>query len=651
MPRIEIELGLDVRKWGDDFKDLTGKTQQWVKKVIDSFGGIDSSVQKLARALGLDFSLNGLVEFTKECVMASAELEVLRSNFQGTTEDIELFKKATAGTVTEANLLKLSNQATDLGLSIQDQAKLFVLAEQAGDKYGVSLEEAFQKVVLATEGNTKGLKMLGIQKAVYENIVNDLALAHGKELNDLDAETQKMIRMEAILRATGITMEDVANQTTDAKDRFERFGIAVEESKSAFGDFIRDAGKGWLDIVSALSEGGLVFSGVFMRANIQADILLQNLERIKAAYREAITEAGKQAENSAEGKSAAQLQVMINDTKAKIAAMKKFAQENGMDAISKNDLEQQERKLQVFESTLSLMFKKEKGIAEKIAKEKEQILKSYYEGVKFIDEGYYNYRIGLIDNEKNKMKSAGLDKLKLEQFEQEERKKLNADFMRWLQKEFPWLFDKAGNIVKGISLPINFVYGNNTLKEVKPINKPTFDLGTDAAILENWIKESELAGLAMDNFVSSAIAGIDDLKITIGNDATFMSRAFTNFANTALRAIEQIIAKWAVLNLFAFLGGAPGVNLFSMLGLAEGGVINEPIAGIGASGQRYLLGEKGSELVLPLSKIGLLNNIAQSGQQQTNHLFNIKIEGTSKIDGKDIHQAWSFVESTNRHYR
>src|SRR3989339_12954 len=651
MPRIEIEFELNGTKAVRSL-DLTEKEfKRIIGNMDSSFSGIGQTVNKLAGALGLAFGINEIVAFTKESVMASAELEVLRSNFQGTTEDIELFRKATAGTVTEANLLKLSNQASDLGLSMEDQAKLFLLAEQAGDKYGVNLEEAFQKVVLATEGNTKGLKMLGIQKAVYEDIVNSLALTHGDEINNLDAETQKMIRMEAILQATGITMADVNNQTLDSKDRFEKFGIAIEESKAGFGDFIREAGKGWLDITTAFAQGGPIFSGVFMQANVEADILLKNLQRIKEAYSEAIKEAGMQAEKNVEGKSASQLQVLINSTNAKIKAMQKYISENGMDANSKNDLEQQQRKLQVYESTLSLMRLKEQKNAEKEAKEREIVLKNYYDAVKFIDEGYYEYRVSLIDKELQRLKNSGLEKQQIEKFEIEEKKKLNADFSGWLVKEFPWLFDKKGNLVKGITLPINFVYGGNTLKELKPISKPTFNLWTDAAILENWIRESAAAGQAMDAFVSSAIAGIDELKITIGNDATFMSRAFTNFANIALRAIEQIIAKWAVLNLFAFLGGVPGVGLFSMLGLAEGGIINEPIAGIGASGQRYLIGEKGSELVLPLSKIGLLNNMAQSSTQQTNHSFNIKVQGNSVLEGRDIHTAWKMVQYFDDRYR
>jgi hypothetical protein len=39
-------------------------------------------------------------------------------------------------------------------------------------------------------------------------------------------------------------------------------------------------------------------------------------------------------------------------------------------------------------------------------------------------------------------------------------------------------------------------------------------------------------------------------------------------------------------------------------GLAQGGIIREPIKGIGKSGQKYMLGESGSEAVIPMNKMG-----------------------------------------------
>ena len=47
-----------------------------------------------------------------------------------------------------------------------------------------------------------------------------------------------------------------------------------------------------------------------------------------------------------------------------------------------------------------------------------------------------------------------------------------------------------------------------------------------------------------------------------------------------------------------------GGNTSNSTGMARGGMINERIEGIGKSGKRYTLGEAGSEMVIPLSKMG-----------------------------------------------
>ena len=167
--------------------------------------------------------------------LESAKFEVLRANFQGTNQDLEMFRKATAGTVDDASLIKLSNQASDLGIDLKNQAILFSLAEDAADKYGTTIEEGFQKVVFATEGNIKGLKFSGIQKAEYEAIVKRLALAHGDEIDKLDADTQKQIRLQAILEASGRTYDDVNNKVQDSADKHEQFIVIVKNLALYYG--------------------------------------------------------------------------------------------------------------------------------------------------------------------------------------------------------------------------------------------------------------------------------------------------------------------------------------------------------------------------------------------------------------------------------
>ena len=91
---------------------------------------------------------------------------------------------------------------------------------------------------MASEGNVKGLKSLGIQKEVYEQIVKDLAKAHGDEIDKLDAETQKQIRLEAIIKASNLTYEDATNKVRDSADEQERMITIVTNLTDEYGGLV-----------------------------------------------------------------------------------------------------------------------------------------------------------------------------------------------------------------------------------------------------------------------------------------------------------------------------------------------------------------------------------------------------------------------------
>lgn len=263
MERLKQSGQQGSQQW-NDAKSKAKYLSDEIKGLSREYKGLDSQVKMSKFQLlefgenltvvsaGLITALRGLKDLVSGMIMSGTELEVLRSNFQGTEQDLELFRKATAGTVNDGNLIKLSNQASDLGISLKDQALLFSLSEDAADKYGGSVTDNFQKVVLATEGNIKGLKALGIQKAVFNEKVKDMVKAMGGEteelksengereitIKNLDAETQKRIRTNAIIELTGINIDKVNSKTQDNKDKFEALQVAMENTKAKIGSFI-----------------------------------------------------------------------------------------------------------------------------------------------------------------------------------------------------------------------------------------------------------------------------------------------------------------------------------------------------------------------------------------------------------------------------
>jgi hypothetical protein len=188
-------------------------------------GSMVSGFGKVFAALGGMYLLKKIGGFLFDISSQAAKVEESMSFFKGTTTDIMNFRKAVDGTVSDANLVRLSNQANDLGITLQDQPLLFALANRAAEAYGTSVEEGFAKVVMATEGNVRALRAIGVQKGVYNELVKAGAREHGGLITEMDSETQKQIRLDAIIKASGMTMEDVNKQIKSHADQIESAGV------------------------------------------------------------------------------------------------------------------------------------------------------------------------------------------------------------------------------------------------------------------------------------------------------------------------------------------------------------------------------------------------------------------------------------------
>lgn len=215
--------------------------EQGINSLKASLKGVDTQVKTTKQSIdqmgiGLQTLASGaLTAFIVKAVNMGAELNVLRSNFIGSAKDIELFRKATAGTVDDAGLIKLSNYASDLGVQLKDQAMLFSLAEDAADKYGGSVESNFERVINASDGSARGLRAVGISTKDFEQELNKLVATTGKHLDSMDAEEQQNLRLQAIFNLTGVSIESVNDKTQDTKDKMDSLQVTVTNLTAQFG--------------------------------------------------------------------------------------------------------------------------------------------------------------------------------------------------------------------------------------------------------------------------------------------------------------------------------------------------------------------------------------------------------------------------------
>lgn len=201
----------------------------------NSFSGISSALNSIGLTIGLKELVSRLVTFEMEAVNSATTFEELRAGFVGSAEDIEKFRAATSYTVSQANLIKLSNQATDLGISLADQVNLFALAQDSSDKYATSIEEGFMKIMNATDGSAKGLRAVGISVGEYNEELERLAKSQNVNLDNMDAEEQLTLRLKAIYNLTGIELANFGNKGMSTSDKIDALNASADDMKVQFG--------------------------------------------------------------------------------------------------------------------------------------------------------------------------------------------------------------------------------------------------------------------------------------------------------------------------------------------------------------------------------------------------------------------------------
>ena len=244
LTRITKLSDKELQKYANSLREVSSASNQignatgGFSKMSSMFSSLQSTLGQLGIAYGISEIVQGFGRLSVESVKAAAEFEQLRSGFIGTSKDIELFRSATSYTVSKGDLIKLSNQASDLGITLQDQALLFSLSEDAADKYGGSIEENFMKIVQATDGSAKGLRMVGISVSSYKEELQRLADQQGINIEKMDSEEALGLRLQAIYNLTGVSVDSLANKQVSLADKIDALSAAAEDAKVAFGEGI-----------------------------------------------------------------------------------------------------------------------------------------------------------------------------------------------------------------------------------------------------------------------------------------------------------------------------------------------------------------------------------------------------------------------------
>jgi len=257
---------------------------------------------------GLYLFARGFIDVTKATVIQGAQLKVLRENYKGTAEDLELLKKATAGTLTEEQLIPIFNKATEqMKLTTNETARLLAYSEDLADKGIGSLTENFNSLTTAILTGGKGLRTLGIdQKQFKEDLkntatqlgINTGLIQDGNEedsisIEKLDAKTQRVLILKTLFDGGYIpSLENVINKEQDSADKLEAVQVKFKEAKTEAGLFILNGIEPLIDKFLGLEGGAKTTAGAIAGFGGSIISVLPLLANLKIAFGSTALAAG-----------------------------------------------------------------------------------------------------------------------------------------------------------------------------------------------------------------------------------------------------------------------------------------------------------------------------------------------------------------------
>ena len=210
------------------------------KQESDELGG---SLDKLAKVAKV--AAGGFVSFqtalkSVELAKLAAQTETVRKSFNNLAKEpdkmLQLMKKATAGTISEMELMQKFNEASLLGLPLERFDEMLEIARGAAQATGQSMDFMLQSVVVALGRQSKlMLDNLGImidtQKANERH-----AESIGKVASKLTDQEKKQAFVNEALRLGQANLQAMGGVSESSVDKFAALTAAFTDMNTAIGE-------------------------------------------------------------------------------------------------------------------------------------------------------------------------------------------------------------------------------------------------------------------------------------------------------------------------------------------------------------------------------------------------------------------------------
>jgi len=222
--------------------------------------GLDNSFSSLAKtaktvAIGFASVQAGLkaIEFAK----LAAQTETVRRSFGNLAKEpdkmLQAMKKATAGTISEMELMQKFNEAALLGLPLERFDEMLNVARGAAQATGQSMDFMLNSIVTGLGRQSKlMLDNLGILVDV-QTANESYAESIGKTASQLTDQEKKQAFVNETLRVGSENLDRLGGVTESSVDSFGRFNASLADLQVTFGSIVLPLAKEAADTFSAFA--------------------------------------------------------------------------------------------------------------------------------------------------------------------------------------------------------------------------------------------------------------------------------------------------------------------------------------------------------------------------------------------------------------
>ena len=247
----------EFQKLAAQFKQLDTQLKSSKKEVNELGANFKMSRAQLLEfgenitvvAYGIQQAIKSVVSFGKELhslAIEGSQVAMMRSHFDKVnggldkaTEKFNLLKKASGGQWDDKQILSYVNRLDELNFTTKQSTQILDLANEKEHELGIKMDDATDRMTRFIEtGNRRGLPQLGISYVDVMKKAEELAKKEKLRYDHLDLESQRQVRLNALLILYGRNMEDIKNKTQSDVDKLESLNATYRNSEIALGQFI-----------------------------------------------------------------------------------------------------------------------------------------------------------------------------------------------------------------------------------------------------------------------------------------------------------------------------------------------------------------------------------------------------------------------------